>query len=221
MSTFVDPFLSDAIPATPEVLVVPPSKSPADLLRDRMRSPRVASDIEKAKQETVTDVMALPPKPFDELPDGSFAQADPMDAGQSLLLIAADLNADGTFLVQKDMLRHVREEMRKWADAIRKRGGDAASELFPQSAKDDAVDALSKQIIAQASKSKTKIWSAALPTGKQIAVVTNDVLASVGVDTLVRHLHKRAIQAAIDNGDPYNDRALALYEAPTPAGAHA
>lgn len=155
-------------------------------------------------------------KPFENLPEGSFAQADPMDAGEMLLLITTNVNPDGTLSLRGDMRQAMRQEMRQWVENIRRRGGPAATELRSPTPRDEAIDALCSRVLGQASKAKAKLWSAALPTGRQIALVSQEVFDSIGVESLVQKLHHKAIQVAMEQGDPFNDKALAMYEAPTP-----
>lgn len=178
-----------------------------------------------AKSRTSTDEVAkaieTPPVQEDPLPfDGlvsTFATADPMNAGEYLCVIPADVNEKGGLNLGAEMRGSLRAEVRQWVDSLRKRNSTAAGQLRSLSPRDDAIDFFSTRILDQACKSRTGVWTAALPTGRQLALVRQDVLSAIGLDQLVRCIHHQAIKVAMANGDAYSQEALQAYEVGHPA----
>ena len=150
-------------------------------------------------------------KPFEDL-RATFATAEPMGAGEFLCLIPADVGNGGGMSLGPEMKGSLRGEIRLWVDGLRKRNTTAAGQLRSLSPRDDAIDLLANRLVEQASKSRTGVWTTALPTGRQLALVRQDVFKAVGLDQLVRFIHYQAIKVAMANGDPYSQHALDAYE---------
>lgn len=190
----------------------------ADVRRRLQQQSAAAAATASAGQSI--DVTVEQPRPFEGM-SFSFAESDPMNAGELLRLIPAETAPDGTLTLSREMKSGLREEVRSWVENLRKRDAMAASELRSNTPRDEAIEVLGNRVLAQAAKSKTGVWSAALPNGRQLALVKSEIFNAVGIDVLVRAIHHQAIRVAMEQGDRYNEDALRAYKAPQPGMASA
>lgn len=235
---FVDPFLQEGVPgphasATNSLTVddQQPQRT-SSIFGDRGGPRRSMFDGAMPSHVSTAGVLGVGPvapqkqeqqeqqevAPFHGL-TATFASMDAFNAGDMLCLITADVGPAGGFSLASQMKGSLRAEIRQWVDHLRKRNLTASGQLRSLGPRDEAVDSLSQKLIEQASKTKTGVWTAALPTGRQIALVRQDVFDSVGMDQVVRAIHHQAIRLAVLNGDPYNEAALHSYEASRPEAA--
>lgn len=221
MSGFHDPFL-DLMPTSPTSPTGPAKAPIPERPPSGVPAPAVASAVsgDSGPSKLPPSPVVVPVASAEESVKGaafraldkSFAAADPINAGELLCLIPTEVDLKGGLSLASEMRGSLRAEVRQWVDGLRKRNDSAAVELRSLSPRDEAIDILMTRVIQKASQSATGVWTAALPTGRQLALVRQDVLSAVGIDQLVRSIHHFAIKTAMANGDPYSSSALASYE---------
>ncbi|MBQ0916857.1 hypothetical protein KBW71_00135 [Hydrogenophaga aromaticivorans] len=143
-------------------------------------------------------------------PRKTFAERDPEDADQLVLVVGAQEEAEGIVL-DPDGESELREQVHAWLDELRKVPGPAKTELMSSGVRDVACSRVIDQMLKRAAKAGTGACSIPLPTGLQVVVVSSELLATVGSEAVARKAHEQAVLMAASRGVPHSARALAMY----------
>jgi hypothetical protein len=148
-------------------------------------------------------------------PRKTFAERDPEDADQLVLVVGAQEDAEGIVL-DPDGESELREQVHAWLDGLRKVPGPAKTELMSSGVRDVACSRVIDQMLKRAAKAGTGACSIPLPTGLQVVVISSELLAAVGSEAVARKAHEQAVFMAASRGVPHSARALAMYRSQRP-----
>lgn len=157
-------------------------------------------------------------KPFEGL-QSSFANAPPNEAGVLLSVVFVEPGLDGHLSLSAEARGSLRAEVRAWIDDLRRRNEMASAQLRAHALRDEFIDLLAEEVVGKAAKSATGVWTAALPNGRQLAIVHQSLMDRFGIDELVRAVHQFAIRKAKEGGDQYSRAALEFYSQLPPQNA--